>query len=283
MTPLNKRFLLWATLSALAGSSAAAQPRTTTQPADDSLPPLSSDRPDFTEATATIPAGHAQLESGYTFTYDEENGHRVSEQTVPEFLLRVGLTDKLELRTAWTGMSLTEDLFKEKNDAGRRVRREVHDDGATDITTGFKLHLADQMGLRPELAVIGEVSLPSGTDSKSSGDVDPQIKGLWSYELTDRLGLAGNLNFAAPTDDRHRFFQTSASVSLAFSITEEIGSYIEYFGFYPNARGTDCAHHIDGGLTFLVAENVQFDVRIGAGLNEEAPDLFTGIGFVIRW
>ena len=256
-----------------------------TQPAEgakEKLPDLTSDRPDFTESPTTITPGHLQLESGYTFTYDDEKGHRVSEQTVPEFLLRIGVIKDLEFRTSWTGMSLVEDLFHEKNDAGRRVRREVHDDGATDITTGVKWHIADQEGLRPELALIGELSLPAGTDSKSSGDVDPQIKGIWSYDLTERLGLSGNVNFAVPTEESRRFFQTSASVSLGYSLTDQVGTFIEYFGFYPNARGSDCAHQVDGGFTFQITDNLQFDVRVGAGLNEEAPDFFTGAGVVIR-
>ena len=36
--------------------------------------PLVTDRPDFTESTLTVPFGHVQLETGYTFTYDDEGG-----------------------------------------------------------------------------------------------------------------------------------------------------------------------------------------------------------------
>ncbi len=247
-----------------------------------STEPIVTDRPDFTEATATVPWGHVQLEGGYTFTYDDERGHRVSEQTVPEFLLRVGLSDSLELRTGWTGMSLTEDLFVERNDAGRRVHREVHDDGGADLTTGVKLLLQKQNGLRPELSVIGELSLPTGTDSKSSRDVDPQVKGLWSYELTERLGVAGNINLGLPTEES-RFVQTSASISLGARLTDRLTTYVEYFGFYPNHPGSDCAHYVDGGVALQINSNLQLDFRIGAGLNEEADDVFTGVGFAIRW
>jgi Putative MetA-pathway of phenol degradation len=245
--------------------------------------PLISDRPDFTESTAVVPFGHAQLEGGYTFTYDREDDVRTRDQTFPEFLLRAGLAKDWELRVGWVGWSLTNEFFHERDRRNRPIDVKEHDDAATDTSLGFKVHLWEQKGLIPDFGVIGELSIPSGATSKTSGDVDPQVKLLWSYELTERLSLSGNVNLAVPTSNGQRFFQTAASISLGCGITDWLGSYVEYFGFYPNDLGTDCAHSVNGGLTFLINNNLQFDVRTGVGLNEEADDLFTGAGFVIRW
>ena len=88
---------------------------------------------------------------------------------------------------------------------------------------------------------------------------------------------------AAPTDDGGRFFQASASLSAAVALSEKVGAYVEYFGFYPNAEHSDAAHTINGGLTYLINNNFQIDWRIGAGLNEEADDFFTGVGFAFRF
>jgi hypothetical protein len=245
--------------------------------------PIITDRPDFTESTAVVPWGHLQFESGYTFTYDDEDGTRSADQTFPEYLLRIGLVEDVELRIGWIGMSLAESWFEEKNDVGRTRDRDVHDDGATDMTVGGKIHLIDTHGLVPEFSIITELSIPTGGKTKTSGDVDPQVKLLWSYDLTDNLSLSGNLNFAVPTnDDDRRFFQTAASVSLGYKFSERWGAYTEYFGFYPNDRDTDCAHYFNGGFTFLITDNIQFDVRSGCGLNEEADDFFAGCGLSFR-
>lgn len=244
---------------------------------------LQADRPDFTECASTIPSGHAQLEGGYTFAYDDEKGHRVSEQTLPEFLLRLGLVDGLEFRLGWEGWSLTEDLFREKNDAGRTVRRDIHDDAGTDMTVGFKARLVEHRGLIPDLYTITELGLPTGGRTKTAGDVEPRIKWLWSYELTPRLSLSGNLNVAVLTSGRDRFFQTAASISVGYEMAEWLGTYLEYVALVPNSLETDAAHFVDGGFTFPITDNLQFDVRAGVGLNEEAPDFFTGAGFAIRW
>jgi hypothetical protein len=201
----------------------------------------------------------------------------------PESLLRVGLAKDWELRVFWLGGSLTESMFRETNDAGRRVDVKGHEDGATDMSIGFKYHIREQDGWIPDMGVIGEVSIPTGTRSKTSGDVDPGAKFLWAYALTDRLSLSGNVNIAVPTGEKGRFFQTAASVSMGYSWTDWMGSFVEYFGIYPNDRGSDCAHTVNGGFTFPITDNLQFDVRVGVGLNEEADDLFAGSGLAIRF
>jgi len=286
--------LIIAGFAMLLGSVASAEDATT-QAADEPVvnflgldadpidEPMVTDRPDFTESTLTVPRGRAQVELGYTYIYDEEDGVRAGEHVFPESLLRVGLAKEWELRVAWLGGSLTESMFRETNDAGRRVDVKDHDDGATDMSIGFKYHIREQDGWIPDMGVIGEVSIPTGTRSKTSGDVDPGAKFLWSYALTERLALSGNVNIAVPTSERGRFFQSAASVSLGYSWTDWMGSYVEYFGIYPNDRGSDCAHTINGGFTFPITDNLQFDVRMGVGLNEEADDLFAGSGLSIRF
>ena len=64
--------------------------------------PLVADRPDFTEAAATVGRGVFQLEFGYTYEYDRPEGSGGGEvwtHSLGEPLLRVGvLAEGLELR-----------------------------------------------------------------------------------------------------------------------------------------------------------------------------------------
>ena len=209
--------------------------------ADAMAEPLITDRPDFTESTDAIPAGHFQLEAGYTFTYDREHKDRVRDHTAPEFLLRVGVVDDVELRLGWQGYSWTENQFETRTRAGRRVTSEDWTDGAHDLSIGFKLKLLEQDGLVPHFGILASMNIPVGSDVVSSGDVEPGAILLWAYDLTDELALAGNVGFASLTDAGERFFQTSASLSLAVALTERLGGYVEYFGLYPNAEDSDAA------------------------------------------
>ncbi|TWT44596.1 hypothetical protein RAS1_10110 [Phycisphaerae bacterium RAS1] len=244
---------------------------------------LVSDRPDFTESAEAIPRGHLQLESGYTFTYDREDGQRRRDHTAPDLLLRAGLFDRFELRLGWPGYSWTSDLYVTETRVGRRVSREEWSQGANDQSVGFKYQVCDQENLRPQLAVIGELAAPSGSRGVSAGDVEPTVKLLWSYDLAERVALAGNVSLSVPQEDGNRFVQVGNSLSLAVSWSDTIGTYCEYFGFYPNSRYSDCAHTLNGGITYLLTDNLQLDWRAGFGLNEEADDFFAGVGFVWRW
>jgi hypothetical protein len=62
--------------------------------ANPSREPLVSDRPDFTESTATVKRGEVQLEGGDTF----ERTSSVKTNTIGELLLRIGVTSRAELR-----------------------------------------------------------------------------------------------------------------------------------------------------------------------------------------
>jgi hypothetical protein len=268
----------WMTVSVLASTVQYAQADAAPDDA-----PLVTDRPDFTESTDAVPMGRFQLEAGYTFTVDREGSNRTRTHSAPELLLRVGLAEDFEIRIGWDGYSWTESQFEERTGRGGRRTRELWSQGANDLSLGFKQKLWEQKDNVPHFGVIGAITVPSGSPSVSSGHIDPEVVLLWAYDLTDTVTLAGNVGFAYPSNEDGRFFQTSGSISVAITLTDRIGSYIEYYGFYPNAEHNDDAHFINGGLTYLISNDVQLDARIGAGLNEEADDFLAGVGFAIRF
>lgn len=42
-------------------------------------------------------------------------------------------------------------------------------------------------------------------------------------------------------------------------------------------------HYFDGGFTYLLRNNMQFDVRAGVGANAAAVDFFAGSGLCVRF
>ena len=245
--------------------------------------PLVTDRPDFTESPETIPPGHAQLELGYTFTHDREGDVRVRDHTAPEILLRIGLHERIELRIGWDGYSWFDTEFERETPAGRRVTGDDHGEGAHDLSIGFKAKLIEQNGFVPHLGIIGAITVPSGSAELTSGDVDPEVVLAWAYDISESFAIAGNFGVGAPTQDGDRFFQATGSLTAALSLTDRLGTYVEYFGVYPNANHSDCAHSLNTGVTYLINNDVQIDWRIGVGLNEEADDFFTGVGLSWRF
>jgi hypothetical protein len=201
-----------------------------------------------------------------------------------ELSFRTGLFDNFELRIKWAGGS-----FSDIHEPGlspyseRPINVEYHDDGGTDMSLGFKSQLLKQDGVIPNLSIIPAISLPTGSQSKSTNDVDPEVRLAWNYGLTDKWSVYGVALATYISDGDGRFFQSGASLATYYQFTPCLGGFVEYFGLYPSTRDSDCQHNINFGPVILLDENFQIDIRAGFGLNEEAPDFFTGIGFCYRF
>lgn len=60
-------------------------------------------RSSFADRVLALTRGRVQLEGGYTFVRDRFAGVPRSEHLFPDMLLRVGLTERFELRLGWAG------------------------------------------------------------------------------------------------------------------------------------------------------------------------------------
>ena len=83
------------------------------------------------------------------------------------------------------------------------------------------------------------------------------------------------------TEAGDRSFQLSGAAGSGWSLTEKLGTYMEYFGIFREDNGP--AHNFNGGFTYLISRDIQVDIYAGVGLNERADDLFIGAGFARRW
>lgn len=228
--------------------------------------PISTDRPSFSVGPGTIPKGRIQFETGYTYSFEDAHPN-VKTHTFPETLIRLGLTDILELRVEWPNVTFI--------DNGTNV------DGLRDLGLGFKVQVFQQQGLRPRLSFAGRLSIPTGDEDLSSDRVDPEWRTIVTYALNERVGLFGNLNIGAPTSQGTRFVQVSSSLGLSGSLWHRLTGFVEYFGLYPREAAGGSGHFLQTGVLYLLSYNIQLDARVGGGLTRGTDDLFTGAG--ISW
>ena len=226
---------------------------------------ISADRPGFSTSPQTVPAGRLQIEGGYQFTADRE----ADNHTMPLFLLRAGLTKKLELRVSWDGWSWTENNGRFKSEAN-------------DMSLGLKAHLSEQTQLLPAIGLLGVLSLPTGYGSSTSNRVDPTGGLLWNHDLAAGPGIFGTVLMSSVTGDDGRFFEAANAIGVSLPINDRVGSFVEYFGFYRKGGGGP-AHNLDGGLTCLLNNNLQLDLNGGFGINGRADDYFLGPGLAFRF
>ncbi len=237
------------------------------------------DRPDQTESSVVVPRGWVQLEVGWSFTRDDSGGVRLDVQEVPASLLRVGLSEKVELRLGWAGLVDAE---------ARAGRFEISDDGAGDAELGVKVHLAEERGGRPEVALLAGTSVPVGDDAFTSDRFDPNLRLAFSHTLSERVGLGYNVGLGFATElgddgERHTLSTALYTVALGFGLSDKWGAFVELYGDLPASASGDAAHALDGGFTYLVRDHLQLDLAGGVGLSDAADDWFVGLGLSVRW
>jgi hypothetical protein len=233
--------------------------------AQESAAPLEliGDRPDFTESAVTVAPLHLQGELGVA--YSTLGDERVL--TAPDLLLRYGLVNPLEVRlgvpsaeASFTGSETT--VEPGGLEMGLKATRAVGQSGA--------------VGLLPYAV------LPVKKRHWSDTGLELGLKGVWSVDFNDTVGLGGNVGVAfqgvAPGSAEYDP-EYLASLSLGLSFLEWLGAFAEVYGLMND--DADVRLVADGGLTFLVAPRLQLDVHAGVGLTSIARGFDSGAGAIL--
>lgn len=222
-------------------------------------------RPSFSGPAMTLEAGHWQWEAGYQYTSNDDDGSDTDAHTLPLLLLRLGVNNRTEINLAWAGFS---DIQTSGPDL----------DGVSDLSIGANYQLTpDDAALA--LGIFANLSLPVGSDDLSSDEVDPGVGLNWSYSAAQGPSWFGTIVVNSVTGGDERATELGTSVGLAFSLSERVGSYVEYFSVHSDSA--DSAHSVNGGFTYLLNNDIQLDIYAGGGINKIAADFFIGSG--IGW
>jgi hypothetical protein len=243
---------------------------------DDEEEPLATDRPDFTEASSTVGLGRTQFEFGYTYIRDEEAGVEFDGQSYPELLTRIGMfTEWFEFRIGWN--------YAHERTSTAGIETAV--DGAEDLYLGCKLFLFEQDGWLPEVSIVPQMTVPTGARAFTTEEIMPGVNLLYGWDVTEWMTFAGSTQGNRALDATGDFYDEYAqSLTVGLSLTEQIGMYNEVFGIFPHgAVETGPEYYYNGGFTYRVNNNLQFDVRAGWGLNDQADDFFAGTGGAVRF
>ena len=239
--------------------------------------PLVTDRPDFTEAASTVGKGVVQLETGYTYTYNTANG--VSERThsLGEPLWRIGMfADWFEWRIA--------AFPTQMRTSTNGVRTTI--DGYEDLYLGAKLGLTPQVDYLPEMSLIPQMTVPTGSSALTNDELLPGLNWNYAWEINDFVATGGSTQYNRAIDEmpNNSYTEWDQSWTVAYTLTDDLGAYTEWYALFPHSADTaKPEHYLNGGFTFLLSDNVQFDIRAGVGLNSAADDYFLGSGVSIRF
>jgi hypothetical protein len=220
--------------------------------------PLVTDRPDFTESVNVVDRGRFQLEGGATFTRSDET----DELALGELLLRVGVAPRLELRLAANSFLWIDGP-------------QGNDDGVEDAVIGGKVLLVQDAA-----ALLFGTSVPTGSDGLSSDAWEPELK-LAVARGVGEASVGANVGWIWTGGGDERRHRGLASITAGFPMGQG-GVFVETYGIATEGAGGEEAY-ADAGLTRLLSDDFQLDVRIGVGVGGDAADWFFGMGAARRW
>ena len=257
---------------------------------------INTDRPDFTDATYSVGKGVTILETGYTYRKSEDSELNIDRRQLPEALLRVGVTDELELRFKYVGYVMTNI-----NDQTTGLSTSAF--GNDDLQVGIKYEVLQQDDWRPMVTFVGGTTIPSGTGGISAHQTQPfgNVVLGWGFRRWLYLKLSTGVDFVKTNDvtkvvegslqegplglnSADNITQWHQSASLLFQATKRVGGFVEWFSFFSNNSSDNRASNfVDTGLFIYLTPNIQADVRIGERISDRVNSVFTGAGLSLRF
>jgi hypothetical protein len=233
---------------------------------------LSTDRPGFTSPSSLVGLGVLQFEQGYTFEFAREDGTKLTTYSGPQALVRFGIADALELRFSTNGYGWQAQQLG----AGRSAVS-----GPNDYAIGAKFRLLKQRGARPEVSVIGDLSLPAWGSAFTSSGHDPSFTLAAYKDLPNKFSLAANANMASITDPQGRIFASGQSLWAARNMAGGVSIFGEAFHTtIGRLEGSEVA--MDAGMFRGLGRHAQIDFEAGHTVSGARPSWFASLGCVLR-
>ena len=225
---------------------------------------IETERHDFTQSAITVGRGVVQLEGGYTFFTHDDGGETETAHTLPELLLRLGLTEDIEFRLRWNYVWVAlEDGPDER--------------GAEDLRWSFKLQVTEQecRGLVPTSALEIRSTAPTGGEAWTTERVEFGLDYIYQWDLTERLNVAGSTGFVTngfgdfgllPDEPaRDQFLVLSQSAVVGFEVSESNSMYVEWYGIFSRGLADELVVSVfNVGVDHYVTNNFVVDVRAGS-------------------
>ncbi|MEO6734562.1 MAG: transporter [Ferruginibacter sp.] len=224
---------------------------------------IETDRPGETESPFIVPENFIQIENG--FSIDKQNGESKTYK-IPSTLWKYGLNERFEFR-------LITELVSEKENNKTET-------GLKPLTLGFKVNICAEKGLIPMTSFIGHLTSTNlGSAAFHTPYFAPSFRFTMRRTLTEKISLGYNLGAEWDGETAEPTFIYTLSTELSF--TKKLGGFVEVYGFAPQDSKAD--HNIDGGLTYLLNNNLMIDISGGYGLTENARDNFLSVGLSYRF
>ena len=238
------------------------------------------ERPGLETQTCIVDRGRVLVESSLAdWTRDRQSDGTTDTVLIGDTLVRVGVTDRLELRAGWQlfGHQRTRDATTGAIDRADRVG---------DAVVGLKASLLHPDGQGLSIAILPSVTLPVGREPIGAGRVQPSLLLPVSYDVSDAvtLGVTPAIRGLANQDGpgEHLRYGAAAGVTVKVSEAVSVGADASL------ARDDEPGDHTTRAraamtLAWQPKDDWQLDTSAIAGLNRDTPDVELIAGIARRF
>lgn len=224
------------------------------------------DRPGIATGTGVMPFKKVMWETGFEASLGTDGYSFL----LPTTMFRFGITRFAELRIEYDG-----SLVRQPD---KSWAYEV-----APLVLGTKVRIFDgseQYKWIPKTALMVNLAIPSTPALAASTHVAPSAYLLFANDVTDWFNIGYNVG--VEWDGTQAKPNTFLALCLGFSITDNIGAFVESYNYITDyGKNTDADCGIDAGFNFMVHERVQLDVY--GAFNVRDPKASSQIGLGVAW
>jgi hypothetical protein len=224
---------------------------------------LITDRPDQTESAVTVPLNSLQIETGFVYESFKEDNINVDNYSIAGTLLRYGLLDNIELRFG-IGYLIS------------KVDETVN--GLGNFLLGAKINFLTEDKNSMDLGLLIHGRLPIGDEAFNPQKVEPELIAALSKSLSDRFSISVNIGGSHDSLIEEIIYLYTAA--LGYSASDNIGAFIEVYGNLSSPFPPE--HLYDGGIAYLLSDNVQLDLSGGKKFTGDDSIWFVSSGISLR-
>lgn len=220
--------------------------------------PIATERPGASFSTSVLSKGVFQVETGSQ--YQEFKYGNVKEKfwTYTTTQLRYGLLDNFEVRLTWDAQEIITEV------SGNEIKDKMA--GFTPLTASFKIGVAQENGILPQMAFVGNLYLPfaAATDFKPE-NTGGQMLLAFSNTLNAQSGITYNLGAQWSGDSSEISYLYTFSYGR--SLMGDLSGFAEVYGTFP--EDSQGQNSWDAGLSYLINNDFQVDASAGTGFDTD--------------
>ncbi len=256
---------------------ASAQQRGLLRDRPDAQAELETDRDAFTPATSTVGLANTVVESSYSYI---DNRTAPDTNSVPELLVRWGISQRVELRLGWNyeAGGGGDVISSDQSAQGVDTNRFTHE---SRMLYGLKAAVSEQRGWTPRSCIILEGFTPTAGEATATQFIGTYALG---WEMPNRCRLESSIRYSTGNDKLDSSNRWGPSVVLRMPIDDRWNTHVEYFGVFTQGLADESSPaYVSPGTHYLITPNLELGLRLGWGVTHDAANFFTNFGFAWRF